>query len=58
MDKSQIKIKKRLVEDILQGFENENHTIFRDQDKARDLISYSIQMFILESNKKNVVQSK
>jgi len=51
MTKDKIKIKKRLVEDILQEFEEQNHKIFRDQDVSRKLIEYSIQRFIEESNK-------
>lgn len=47
----QIKIKKRLIEDILQDFQEETHTIFRDQKNARMLIEYAIAKFIIEINK-------
>ena len=49
---TEIKIKKSLIEKILQDFQNETHTLFRDQQNARKLIEYSIAKFIIESNKK------
>ena len=49
---TQIKIKKSLIEKILQDFQEEFHTLFRDQKEARKLIEYSIAKFIIESNKK------
>lgn len=46
-----IKIKKALINKILQDFQAETHTLFRDQDKARMLIEYAIGKFVVESNK-------
>lgn len=48
----EIKIKKNLIEKILQDFQEETHRLFRDQKEARMLIEYAIAKFIIESNKK------
>ncbi|MDA2921684.1 hypothetical protein MYX07_00275 [Patescibacteria group bacterium AH-259-L07] len=33
---------KKIIEEILQNFENENHILFRDQNQARKLIEKSL----------------
>ena len=48
----QIKIKKSFIEKVLQDFQQETHTLFRDQANARKLIEYSVVKFIIGSNKK------
>lgn len=44
------KIKKRFIEDVLQGFQGEHNVVFRDQKQARMLIEYSVAKFLIESN--------
>ena len=46
----EIKIKKNLVNKILNDFQGEFHVIFIDQFQARNLIEYSIAKFIVASN--------
>ena len=50
-----IKIKKALIEKILQDFQDETHTLFRDEYQARMLIEYAIGKFVVEGNKSNKV---
>ena len=50
-----IKIKKALIEKILNDFQDETHTLFRDPDKARMLIEYAIGKFVTEGVESNKV---
>lgn len=46
----EIKIKKVFIEKVLQDFQEETHTLFRDQTMVRKLIEYTVAKFILASN--------